>query len=101
MISELNFKGKVTILCKLKKNDMEYKEYLNQIIRFNGDKDLLLMREKYNDPSTLKWHEYKELIACSAVSTILEPIWCLEGTYYDYQPEENAHQVRFHDANEE
>ena len=30
---------------------MEYKEYLNQIIRFNGDKDLLLMREKYNDPS--------------------------------------------------
>jgi len=30
---------------------MEYKEYLNQIIRFNGDKDLLMMREKYNDPS--------------------------------------------------
>ena len=29
---------------------MEYKEYLNQIIRFNGDKDLLMMREKYNDP---------------------------------------------------
>ena len=80
---------------------MDYKEYLNQIIRFNGDKDLLLMREKYNNPSTLKWHEYKELIACSAVSTILEPIWCLEGTYYDYQPEKNAHQVRFHNANEE
>ena len=30
---------------------MDYKEYLNQIIRFNGDKDLLMMREKYNDPS--------------------------------------------------
>ena len=30
---------------------MDYKEYLNQIIRFNGDKDLLLMREKYNNPS--------------------------------------------------
>ena len=30
---------------------MEYKEYLNQIIRFNGDKDLLMMRGKYNDPS--------------------------------------------------
>ena len=30
---------------------MDYNEYLNQIIRFNGDKDLLMMREKYNDPS--------------------------------------------------
>ena len=30
---------------------MEYNEYLNQMIRFNGDKDLLMMREKYNDPS--------------------------------------------------
>ena len=30
---------------------MNYNEYLNQIIRFNGDKDLLMMREKYNDPS--------------------------------------------------
>ena len=30
---------------------MNYNEYLNQIIRFNGDKDLLMMKEKYNDPS--------------------------------------------------
>ena len=30
---------------------MDYKEYLNQIIRFNEDKDLLAMREKYNEPS--------------------------------------------------
>jgi len=30
---------------------MDYKEYLNQIIRFNGDKDLLMMREKYNELS--------------------------------------------------
>ena len=30
---------------------MDYNEYLNQIIHFNGDKDLLMMREKYNDPS--------------------------------------------------
>lgn len=31
--------------------DMNYNEYLNKIIRFNGDKDFLMMREKYNDPS--------------------------------------------------
>jgi hypothetical protein len=30
---------------------MTYNDYLNKIIRFNGDKDLLMMREKYNDPS--------------------------------------------------
>ena len=30
---------------------MDYKEYLNQIIRFNEDKDYLVMREKYNEPS--------------------------------------------------
>ena len=30
---------------------MDYKEYLNQIIRFNEDKDFLVMREKYNEPS--------------------------------------------------
>ena len=30
---------------------MNYNEYLNHIIRFNGDKDLLMMKEKYNDPS--------------------------------------------------
>lgn len=30
---------------------MDYKEYLNQIIRFNGDKDFLIMKEKYNEPS--------------------------------------------------
>jgi len=30
---------------------MEYNEYLNQIIRFNGDKDFLIMKEKYNEPS--------------------------------------------------
>ena len=33
---------------------MTYNDYLNKIIRFNGDKDLLMMREKYNDPSFLK-----------------------------------------------
>ena len=30
---------------------MTYNDYLNKIIRFNGDKDLLMMREKYNNPS--------------------------------------------------
>ena len=30
---------------------MTYNDYLNKIIRFNGDKDLLMMREKYNEPS--------------------------------------------------
>lgn len=30
---------------------MTYNDFLNKIIRFNGDKDLLMMREKYNNPS--------------------------------------------------
>ena len=34
--------------------NMNYNEYLNKIIRFNGDKDFLMMREKYNDPSFLR-----------------------------------------------
>lgn len=41
----MNYFCEVTILC------IDYKEYLNQIIRFNEDKDLLAMREKYNEPS--------------------------------------------------
>ena len=30
---------------------MEYKEYLKKIISFNNDKDLVALREKYNEPS--------------------------------------------------
>ena len=30
---------------------MTYNDFLNKIIRFNGDKELLMIREKYNDPS--------------------------------------------------
>ena len=31
--------------------NMNYNECLSRIIRFNGDKELLTLREKYNEPS--------------------------------------------------
>ena len=68
--------------------NMNYNECLSRIIRFNGDKELLTLREKYNEPSFfeiiskersettfssfLKW-----LFSCSAPMDSSSPIMLL------------------------
>lgn len=63
------------------KNELTYPN-----VESKGGASFIAVSEDASEDILNNWEKYKELIINSAVSAIQEPIWCLEGTYYNYQP---------------
>ena len=63
------------------KNELTYPN-----VEATGGTSFIAVSEDASAIISDKWEEYKTLIIDSAITAIQEPVWCLAGTYYNYQP---------------
>lgn len=63
------------------KNELTYPN-----VEATGGTSFIAVSEDASEKISSKWEEYKTLITDSAIVAVEEPVWCLAGTYYNYQP---------------
>ena len=65
------------------KNELTYPSVKN-----TGGTSFIAVSEEASDHIAKKWELYKELVIPAALTAVQEPMWYLDGTFFNYQPKE-------------
>jgi hypothetical protein len=63
------------------KNELTYPN-----VKSTGGTSFIAVSEEASDMIARKWEVYEDLVIPAALTAVQEPIWYLDGTYFNYQP---------------
>ena len=65
------------------KNELTYPS-----VKSTGGTSFIAVSEEASDRIAKKWELYRDLVIPAALTAVQEPMWYLDGIYYNYQPKE-------------